>query len=114
MAVTLTGCGHLTGSKPEEVSATQNQAGNTNVEAKNSSDSSISANKARTKSHVNPDSVELTALVKNLYDWHVTQYPNYGFPLKVNTPSDGLFTGIDWPAYNKDYAAFEQTDFFLR
>ena len=61
---------------------------------------------------LNPDSIELTALVRNAYEWHVTKNPGYGFPLKIANPSDSLFTGIDWAAYKKDYAAFKETDFF--
>lgn len=112
MVITLTSCGNSTGSKPEEVSTTQNQPGTDRAEAKTLSDNSLSANRPSTRPRVNPDSVELTALIRNVYEWHETKYPNYGFPLKVDTPSDSLFTGIDWAAYNKDYAAFKKTNFF--
>ena len=77
----------------------------------NSKDSEI-ATKAAIQSRIAADSVELTSLVRNVYEWHETKYQNHGFPLKLNIPSDSLFVGIDWKAYNKDYEAFRKTNFF--
>jgi len=47
-----------------------------------------------------------------MYEWHETKYQNHGFPFQFNSPSDSLFTGIDWNEYNKDYEAFQKTNYF--
>ncbi len=58
------------------------------------------------------DSIELTKLVRNLYEWHATKYNSVGFPFRENTPADSIFTGIDWNAYNKEIGIFKKTNFF--
>ncbi|WP_151087753.1 hypothetical protein [Hymenobacter baengnokdamensis] len=68
--------------------------------------------KVSEKTTTNKDSIELAALVRNLYKWHETSYFNVGFPLKADSASHGLFTGIDWNAYNRDYEVFKRTNFF--
>ncbi|MBD2722247.1 hypothetical protein [Hymenobacter armeniacus] len=108
MALTLAGCGNSPTSNPTAEIVVQRQAGAGSTKAA----SLWSPPKFGTAPRINPDSVELTALVRNVYEWHVTKYPNYGFPLQVNTPSDSLLTGIDWAAYNNNYAAFKKTGFF--
>lgn len=60
----------------------------------------------------NVDSIELTNLVRNLYEWHEKKYRNNGFSLKVNSPSDSIFTGIDWDIYNKEVEIYKKTNFF--
>ena len=61
----------------------------------------------------NQDSIELTKLVRNLYEWHERKIKEIdGFkPLKVN-PSDTLYTGIDLDANEKAIDKLKQTGFF--
>jgi hypothetical protein len=58
------------------------------------------------------DSIELTSLVRKLYEWHETKYRSNGFPFKVSSPTDSIFTGIDWDAYNKNFEVYKKTNFF--
>ncbi len=58
------------------------------------------------------DSIALTTLVRNLYKWHEQNPDKVGFNLKFNSPTDSIFTGIDWQAYNKDSRAWKETGFF--
>ncbi|RZL15637.1 MAG: hypothetical protein EOO62_03465 [Hymenobacter sp.] len=58
------------------------------------------------------DSIELTNLVRKIYEWHETKYHTNGFPYEFTSPADSLFTGIDWNAYNKDFEVFKKTNFF--
>lgn len=60
------------------------------------------------------DSVQLTALVRNVYEWHETKFKSNGYPYKFNTPTDSIFTGIDWDKYEKDMAVFRKTNFFSK
>ena len=57
------------------------------------------------------DSIELTDLVRNVYEWHMTVRLN-DFPYKHEEPGDTLFVGIDWEKYNNNIKVFKQTDFF--
>jgi hypothetical protein len=111
-AVTLASCSHSPDSKPAASIIAQKHAGTDSANAGALLSTSTSTNKSGTKVRINPDSVELTALVRNAYEWHVTTFPDYGFPLKFNTPSDSLFAGINWAAYNKNYAVYKKTNFF--
>ncbi len=63
---------------------------------------------------INADSIELTTLVRNVYEWHETKYRRNGFPFKFKTPSDSIFTGVDWDAYAKDMEVFKATNFFSK
>ena len=49
--------------------------------------------------------------MRKAYAWHQKSL-GYGFPLKFNPATDSLFTGIDWPAYHKEYDALKKTNFF--
>ncbi|MBX3162932.1 MAG: hypothetical protein KF900_00495 [Bacteroidetes bacterium] len=69
-----------------------------------------SANKENTQSIINADSIELTTLVRDVYEWHETKYRKNGFPFKHNT--DSIFTGVDWDTYAKEMAVFKKTNFF--
>lgn len=60
----------------------------------------------------NTDSIELTKLVRNLYEWHETTHIATGFPFKGNTPSDTIFTGVDWDVYNREVEVMKKTNFF--
>ncbi len=60
------------------------------------------------------DSIELTILVRNVYEWHETKYRRNGFPLKFKTPNDSIFTGVDWDEYAKDMEVFKATNFFSK
>ncbi|WP_345057447.1 hypothetical protein [Hymenobacter glaciei] len=70
------------------------------------------AEKATIQKHVNADSIQLTTLIRDIYEWHETKHRNVGFPFKGNFPSDSVFTGIDWDAYNKESEIFRQTNYF--
>ena len=60
----------------------------------------------------NSDSIELTTLVRSVYEWHETKYRRNGFPFKFKTPNDSIFTGVDWDAYAKEMEVFQTTNFF--
>jgi len=66
------------------------------------------------KQSKNADSIELTTLVRNVYEWHETKFRRNGYPYKLNTPTDSIFIGIDWDAYEKDMDVFKKTDFFSK
>lgn len=57
------------------------------------------------------DSIELTDLVRKVYEWHMTVRLN-DFPYKYEEPGDTLFVGIDWDKYNNTSQVLKQTDFF--
>lgn len=59
------------------------------------------------------DSIELTVLIRQVYEWHMTKRIN-DFPYKYEEPGDTLFTGIDWEKYNNNIEVFKQTNFFSR
>ncbi len=77
----------------------------------NNSTNSRSAEKNARQLLSTEDSLELTRLVRSVYQWHVTKHPDE-FPLKFNTPSDSIYTGIDWDSYVKTIEAFNKTSFF--
>ncbi|HAO07902.1 MAG TPA: hypothetical protein DCQ50_13180 [Chryseobacterium sp.] len=66
------------------------------------------------KQSKNADSIELTTLVRNVYEWHETKFRRNGYPYKFNTPSDSIFIGVDWDAYEKDMEVFKKTGFFSK
>ena len=76
------------------------------------SESTKIAEKVTIQKHVNTDSTQLTTLIRNIYEWHETKYRNVGFPFKGSSPTDSVFTGIDWDAYNKESETFKKTNFF--
>jgi|GEM_PF-717358 len=78
----------------------------------NNADASKSTDKGDKQQIINTDSIELTTLVRNLYEWHETKYRKNGFPFKFTTPSDSIFIGVDWDAYEKDMEVFRKTNFF--
>ena len=57
------------------------------------------------------DSIQLTSLVRQVYQWHMTMRLN-DFPYKYEKQSDSIFTGIDWDNYNKNIETFKKTKFF--
>ena len=59
------------------------------------------------------DSTELTMLVRNLYEWHINKR-SYDFPYKFSTPSDSIFTGIDWDLYARNIEILKKTNFFSK
>jgi hypothetical protein len=72
--------------------------------------------KPDTNSEIKSDSIELTALMRNLYKWHETEiHINYDkwrdFP---TTATDSFFTGIDWNDHKERMADLEKTNFFSK
>lgn len=63
---------------------------------------------------IKTDSIELTTLVRNVYEWHETKFRRNGYPFKFDTPSDSIFTGVDWDKYEKDMEVFRRTNFFSK
>jgi hypothetical protein len=63
------------------------------------------------KNDIHKDSIELTTLVRQVYKWHMTKHLN-DFPYKYEKPSDTIFIGIDWNAYNKNIEVFKKTNYF--
>ena len=70
-----------------------------------------SAEKETHTTHVNTDSLELTALVRKAYKWHMAK-PLDDFPYKYRNQADSIFTGIDWAKYNQNIEVFKKTGFF--
>lgn len=66
------------------------------------------------KKYDNSDSIELTTLVRNVYEWHETKYRRNGFPFKFKLPNDSIFTGVDWDVYAKEMEVFKTTNFFSK
>jgi hypothetical protein len=64
-----------------------------------------------THEKVNQDSIELTNLVRQVYEWHMTKRIN-DFPYKYENPSDTIFIGIDWDIYNRNVEILKNTQFF--
>jgi hypothetical protein len=59
------------------------------------------------------DSTELTTLVRNLYEWHMSKRSN-DFPYKFSKPADSIFSGIDWDAYDRNIENLNKTNFFSK
>ncbi|MFB9863473.1 hypothetical protein [Rufibacter immobilis] len=57
------------------------------------------------------ESIELTALIRNVYQWHEAKRLN-DFPFKYRKQNDSIFTGIDWEKYNKNIGEFRKTGYF--
>lgn len=60
---------------------------------------------------VNVDSLAITKLVQQVYEWHINNLIN-DFPLKYNSPSDTIFIGIDWEKFNQNIETLKKKDFF--
>lgn len=63
---------------------------------------------------VNPkniDSIELTKLIRKVYEWH-NMKPTDDFPYKYNEKGDSIFIGIDWEKYQNNIQLFKQTNYF--
>lgn len=84
----------------------------TSYSGQNNKDSTLSENKIAIGKLEN-DSLELTALIRLAYEWHMTMRLN-DFPYKYVEPGDTLFIGIDWEKYNNNIEVYKQTDFFSR
>jgi hypothetical protein len=65
----------------------------------------------QTKNQLTNDSIELTALVRQVYKWHMTDRL-IDFPYKYEKSSENIFTGIDWDAYDQNIEIFKKTNFF--
>ena len=57
------------------------------------------------------DSIELTNLIRQVYNWHMN-HPIDDFPYLYEGQQDSIFTGIDWNKYQKNMDLFKQTGFF--
>jgi hypothetical protein len=64
-------------------------------------------------SNQNADSIELTNLIRQVYEWHMTKRLN-DYPYKYDEQKDSIFIGIDWDKYQKNIELFKQTNFFSR
>jgi hypothetical protein len=63
---------------------------------------------------INADSVALTKLIRNVYEWHETNHAGSNFSLIGKSPTDTVFTGINWPVYNKEFEEIRKTNFFAQ
>jgi hypothetical protein len=61
----------------------------------------------------NKDSIELTSLIRQAYEWHMTKSVA-DFPYKYDKQHDSIFTGIDWEEYQNNIQLFTRTNFFSR
>lgn len=59
----------------------------------------------------NIDSIELTKLIRQVYEWHNTK-PIDDFPYEYDEKQDSIFVGIDWDKYQKNIKLFKQTNYF--
>lgn len=59
----------------------------------------------------NADSLKLTNLIREAYQWHMKKYLDE-FPYKFEKKSDSIFTGIDWDKYNQNMVLFKKTNYF--
>ncbi len=57
------------------------------------------------------DSIEITKLIRQVYEWHNTISID-DFPYKFNEEQDSIFVGIDWDKYQKNIELFKQTNYF--
>jgi hypothetical protein len=58
------------------------------------------------------DSTALTTLVRNVYEWHLTQHQKNGFPFKITGAKKNLIAGIDWDAYENEIQKLRKTQYF--
>ena len=59
----------------------------------------------------NIDSIELTKLIRQVYEWH-NMKPIDDFPYEYNENQDSIFIGIDWEKYQNNIKLFKQTNYF--
>lgn len=57
------------------------------------------------------DSVELTNLVRQVYNWYMNNEIE-DFPYKYEGERDSIFIGIDWDKYQNNTEVFKKTNFF--
>ena len=57
------------------------------------------------------DSVELTNLVRQVYNWHMNNEIE-DFPYEYEDGQDSIFIGIDWDKYRNNTEVFKRTNFF--
>jgi hypothetical protein len=65
----------------------------------------------KTVNQTNIDSIELTKLIRQVYEWHNTKTLD-DFPYKYDERQDSIFIGIDWAKYQENRQLFKQTNFF--
>ncbi|MDX1828655.1 MAG: hypothetical protein R3342_03820 [Lutibacter sp.] len=78
-----------------------------NVNKKNAK----SIEKEKPSNSLNADSLKLTNLVREAYQWHMKKHLAE-FPYKYEKESDSIFTGIDWDKYNQNMELFKKTNYF--
>lgn len=59
----------------------------------------------------NQDSVELTELIRQVYEWRETKRIA-DFPYKYDDKQDSIFIGIDWDKYQENVRIFKETNLF--
>lgn len=59
----------------------------------------------------NSDSIELTNLIRKVYEWHETNHFE-DFPYEFKSVNDSIFIGIDWDKYKNNIEVFRKTNFF--
>ncbi len=64
-----------------------------------------------TANQTSNDSIELTKLIRQVYEWHNTNLLE-DFPYKYAEKQDSIFIGIDWIKYEENIQLFKQTNFF--
>lgn len=69
-------------------------------------------NTQRIEALTSSDSTELTALIRNVYEWHLTQHKKNGFPFKITGTKKDLIAGIDWDAYENEMQELRKTQYF--
>jgi hypothetical protein len=57
------------------------------------------------------DSIEVTGLVRQAYEWHLKNI-QVEFPFRYEKPADTIFTGIDWDLFHKNIEILRTTRFF--
>ncbi|OQP62840.1 hypothetical protein A3860_26370 [Niastella vici] len=58
------------------------------------------------------DSIALTKLVRQMYEWHEKIDHPLDFDVETNKPSDTLYSGINWDAYNKLLNTIVKSNYF--
>jgi hypothetical protein len=61
---------------------------------------------------VEPDSVEILTLVRNMYKWYETKSTKGEFFGQLRNPKDTVYSGIDWKANANRIKEFVSTNFF--
>lgn len=58
------------------------------------------------------DSIALTKLITQVYQWHEKIGSPLDFDVETSKPSDTLYSGINWDAYNKLLNAIVKSNYF--